>query len=60
MTRLWTRSTTAIYSSATTLYANRWVRFIFLTVFYLAILVALVVLYGKGDFSTPKFIYQQY
>lgn len=26
--------------------------------YYLAILAGLVVIYGKGDFSTPKFIYQ--
>ncbi len=28
------------------------------TLFYLAIIAALIVLYGKGDFSTPGFIYQ--
>ena len=27
-------------------------------VYYLAIIAGLVALYGKGDFSTPKFIYQ--
>ena len=26
--------------------------------YYLAILAALLVLYGRGDFSTPPFIYQ--
>jgi hypothetical protein len=36
------------------------VRFVSLTVYYLAILAALVVLYGQGDFSTPPFIYQNF
>ncbi len=31
---------------------------ILLTLYYLAIIVGLVLMYGKGDFSTPKFIYQ--
>ena len=29
-----------------------------LTLYYGAILVGLVVLYGRGDFSTPSFVYQ--
>ena len=36
------------------------VRFVTLTIYYLAILVALVALYGQGDFSTPPFIYQSF
>lgn len=36
------------------------VRTVALTLFYLAILVALIALYGKGNFSTPPFIYQGY
>jgi hypothetical protein len=36
------------------------VRFVTLTIYYLAILVALVALYGQGDFSTPPFIYQNF
>ena len=44
---------------------NNWtsrprVRFVMLTMYYLAILVALVALYGQGDFSTPPFIYQNF
>ncbi len=35
-----------------------WVRVIALTVYYVIILVGLVVLYGKGDFKTPPFVYQ--
>ena len=38
--------------------SNPWVRTSALTLYYLAILLGLIVLYGKGDFSTPSFIYQ--
>jgi hypothetical protein len=31
-----------------------------LTVFYAAVIAALVLLYGRGDFSTPSFIYQDF
>jgi hypothetical protein len=40
------------------LWHNPLVRTAALTVYYLAILVGLLVLYGRGDFSTPSFIYQ--
>ena len=40
------------------LYANPWARVTVLTLYYLAILLGLVLMYGKGDFSTPPFIYQ--
>jgi hypothetical protein len=36
------------------------VRTVVLTLYYLAILVGLILMYGKGDFSTPSFIYQAY
>ena len=39
---------------------NPHVRTIALTLFYLAILLALIALYGRGNFSTPPFIYQGY
>jgi D-Ala-teichoic acid biosynthesis protein len=42
------------------LLARPWVRFMGLTIYYLGILVGLVVLYGRGDFSTPPFIYQSF
>jgi hypothetical protein len=35
-------------------------RVVLLTVYYLAIIVALVLLYGRGDFSTPPFVYQDF
>lgn len=44
----------------TTLSANQWVRAIALTLYYLAILIGLIVLYGRGDFSTPSFVYQNF
>ncbi len=33
-------------------------RRVMLVLYYLAILIALVLLYGRGDFSTPDFVYQ--
>jgi hypothetical protein len=41
-------------------FARPRVRFVTLTIYYLGILVALVALYGQGDFSTPPFIYQNF
>jgi len=49
-TRLWT--------FFATLFAKPWIKGILLTIYYLAILLALIAMYGKGDFSTPPFIYQ--
>lgn len=40
--------------------AQPWVRFVALTIYYVAILVGLIAIYGKGDFSTPPFIYQNF
>jgi hypothetical protein len=44
----------------TELYSNQWVRGTLLTLYYLAILLGLILLYGKGDFSTPRFVYQAF
>jgi hypothetical protein len=30
----------------------------FLVLYYLAVIVGLIVMYGRGDFSTPPFVYQ--
>ena len=30
------------------------------TLYYLAIIVTLVLMYGRGDFSTPAFVYQNF
>ncbi len=35
-------------------------RFVVLTTYYLGILAGLIALYGKGEFSTPPFIYQNF
>ncbi len=37
---------------------NRTARTALVAVYYLAILAGLILLYGRGDFSTPGFIYQ--
>ncbi len=38
--------------------ANARLRVILLFLYYLAIILGLVLLYGRGNFSTPPFIYQ--
>jgi hypothetical protein len=38
--------------------ANPWLRALALTLYYLAILAGLVLLYGKRHFVTPPFVYQ--
>lgn len=35
-------------------------RVVVLTIYYLAIIAALLALYGRGDFSTPAFVYQEF
>jgi hypothetical protein len=42
------------------LWAQPWVRFMALTIYYLGILITLMALYSKGNFSTPPFIYQNF
>ncbi len=34
------------------------VRILLLTLYYLLIILGLIIMYGRGDFSTPPFIYQ--
>jgi D-Ala-teichoic acid biosynthesis protein len=38
--------------------SNPTLRVLALTLYYLAIMFGLVLLYGRGDFSTPSFVYQ--
>lgn len=33
-------------------------RLTLLTLYYLGVIAGLIVLYGRGDFSTPTFVYQ--
>jgi hypothetical protein len=35
-------------------------RVVLITIYYLAIIAALLALYGRGDFSTPAFVYQEF
>lgn len=42
----------------TALFTNPIIKITALAIFYLAILLALIAMYGKGDFSTPPFVYQ--
>jgi D-Ala-teichoic acid biosynthesis protein len=42
----------------TAFYTNPRVRMAALTIYYLAILLGLILMYGRGNFSTPEFIYQ--
>ena len=44
----------------TTVSNNQHVRRIALVLCYLAILIALIVMYGKGDYSAPSFVYQNF
>ena len=51
MTRRWTRFITGVWAT--------WpVRNGALLLYYLAILLGLLLLYGNGDFSAPPFVYQ--
>jgi len=36
------------------------VRLAGLTLYYLAVIIALILLYGRGDLSTPPFVYQDF
>ena len=44
----------------TTRFASPWWRRVALTVYYLAVLLVLAALHGKGAFVTPGFIYQAF
>jgi hypothetical protein len=35
-------------------------RLALLTFYYLAIIAALIAMYGRGDLSTPAFVYQEF
>lgn len=37
---------------------QRWFRFPMLLMYYLLIIAAMVYFYGRGNFSTPPFVYQ--
>ncbi len=39
-------------------FTNPWVRGVLLLFYYLMIIAVLIIMYGRGNFSTPSFIYQ--
>jgi hypothetical protein len=43
-----------------TAFRDKRFRLVIQAVYYLLIIAVLVVMYGKGDFSTPPFIYQNF
>lgn len=46
--------------------AKRWLeahprtRVALLTLYYLAVIATLLVMYGRGNFDTPEFVYQEF
>jgi len=40
------------------LFQRRPIRIALLAIYYAAIIAALIAIYGRGDFSTPPFVYQ--
>lgn len=42
----------------TGVYHNPWGRVALLSIYYLAIILGLVAMYGKGNLSAPEFVYQ--
>ncbi len=44
--------------SFTTVFTDPRTRVVLLTLYYLAIIAGLIVMYGRGNFTTPKFVYQ--
>ena len=52
---MWIKRLTTFFTAA---FTNPTIKTILLTLYYLAIIAGLIIMYGKGDFSTPKFIYQ--
>jgi len=52
---MWIKRLTQFLS---TLYHNPTFRIVLLTVYYLAIITGLIIMYGRGNFTTPKFVYQ--
>ena len=35
-------------------------RVVLLTLYYFAIIAGLIAIYGRGDFSTPPFVYEEF
>jgi hypothetical protein len=39
---------------------NDWIRLVVLTMYYLAIIVGLILLYGGNNYTPPPFVYQAF
>ena len=52
---MWTRG---LMRSITAACRNPWGRVLLLAAYYLAIILILIVMYGRGDISSTEFIYQ--
>ena len=52
---MWIKRWTRFFTTA---FAKPGVHVTLLTLYYLAIIAGLIIMYGRGDFSTPKFVYQ--
>ena len=48
----------ALLATLRRLAAIGWVRLAALILYYLAILIILLLMYGRGDFNAPPFVYQ--
>ena len=53
-------STRYLIHSIMTGFASPRGRSILLFLYYLAIIAGLILMYGNGNFTTPKFIYQEF
>lgn len=52
---MWIKRLTTFFTDA---YTNPKIKATLLVLYYLAIIAGLIIMYGKGDFSTVKFVYQ--
>jgi hypothetical protein len=41
-------------------WGNPWIRGVLITLYYLAIIVGLILMYGKGNFTFHPFVYQAF
>ncbi len=49
-----------LHSDVVSLLKRQSIATLLLTLYYLAVIIGLIVLYGRGDFSTPSFVYQAF
>ena len=51
-------STRRLTEFITTISHNPWVRVIALSIYYFAIIIGLILMYGEGSLAAPEFVYQ--